>query len=325
MEQNERVQIQQGTELSGSRGKRHGLPNELWNNRVLYLMTLPGILFFAVFSYYPLLGLQIAFRNFNVVDGMWKSPFAGLKYFEVFLKSPFAFEVTFNTLYLNLLFILTGLVVAVTIAVLLNEVRQSLLKRFFQSTMFLPFFLSWVIISALVYSFLNDKYGALNQLLSSLDLPTQTWYNRPDLWRGILTFVNTWQSFGYNVVIYLAVIVSIDVEMYESARIDGANRFHEIFRITIPQLIPTIVLLTLLGLGKIFYGNFAMIYSIVGDNGMLLGRTDVIDTYVFRAMRTQGDFSTATAVGLLQSVLGFCVVMVMNRLSKKYDEDMGLF
>lgn len=325
MEQNDSIHVQKVNNERESKIQNHGFLYELWNNRVLYFMALPGVLFFAIFSYYPLMGLQIAFRDFNVVDGMWKSPFVGLKYFQVFLKSPFAFELTFNTLYMNILFILVGLIVAVTIAILLNEVRHSLLKKFFQSSMFLPFFLSWVIISALVYSFLNDKYGALNQVLIGMGLPTQTWYNKPGLWRGILAFVNTWQSFGYNVVIYLAAIVSIDVEMYESAKIDGANRFHEIFKITIPQLIPTIVLLTLLGLGKIFYGNFAMIYSIVGDNGMLLSKTDVIDTYVFRAMRTQGDFSTATAIGLIQSILGFCVVMVMNKLAKKWDESMGLF
>jgi putative aldouronate transport system permease protein len=305
--------------------RRSSIIHELFSNRVLYFMALPGLLFFAIFSYYPLFGLQIAFRDFNVVDGMWHSPFVGMKFFQVFLKSPFAFEVTFNTLYLNLLFMVTGLLVSVTIAILLNEITNNLLKRFMQSAMFLPFFLSWVIISALVYSFLNDKYGALNQLLISFGFHGQTWYNKPGLWRGILTFINTWQSFGYSVVIYLAAIISIDAQMYEAAKIDGANKFDEIFRITIPQLIPTAVLITLLGLGKIFYGNFAMIYSIIGDNGMLLRSTDIIDTYVFRAMRVQGDYSTATAVGLIQSVLGFCVVIIMNKLAKKWDDSMGLF
>jgi ABC-type polysaccharide transport system permease subunit len=191
--------------------------------------------------------------------------------------------------------------------------------------MFFPYFLSWVIISALVYSFLNDKFGALNMVLKSIGLQPVTWYNEPGLWRGILTVINTWQSFGYNVVIYLAAIVSINNELYESAKIDGASKFDEIFRITLPQITPTIVLMLLLALGRIFYGNFGMIYAIIGDNGVLNKTTDVIDTYIYRAMRSDGDFSTGTAIGLFQSVCGFITVMIFNKLAKKYDDSMGLF
>lgn len=298
---------------------------EMKQNWVLYLMTLPGILFLLVFSYYPFSGVQIAFREYNFVDGIWHSPFIGLKYFKAFFKSKFFAEVTVNTLYLNVLFLIIGLITAVTIAILLNELLSDKLRRVFQSAMFFPYFLSWIIISAIVYSFLNDKFGAVNAFLQSHGLATHTWYNMPQLWRGILTFINTWQSFGYNVIIYLAVIVSIDSEMYEAASIDGAGKLVQIFRITLPQLVPTVMLLTLLALGKIFYGNFSMIYSIIGDNGVLLPKTDIIDTYVFRAMRVDGSFSLATAVGLFQSTLGFVVVLLFNKLAKLYDENMGLF
>lgn len=308
-------------------GKRRksGVFFELWTNRTLYLMTLPGLLFLAIFSYYPMLGIQIAFKDYNVLDGIWGSPFAGLKWFEFFFKSIYAPEVTFNTLFLNVLFITSGLIVSVTIAILLNEITKNYLRRIFQSAMFFPYFLSWIIISALVYSLLNDKYGALNVFLKNMGLQPHAWYNMPELWRGILTVINTWQSFGYGVVIYLAVIVSIDREMYESARIDGANRFDEILRITLPHLIPTMVILTLLAIGRIFYGNFGMIYAIIGENGVLINKTDIIDTYVFRAMRSQGEFSMATAVGLFQSVLGFICVIIFNKLAKRYDDSMGLF
>lgn len=304
---------------------KHGILFELFQNRALYLMALPGIAFLLIFSYYPMLGIQIAFRDYNFQDGIWHSPFVGFKYFEIFFKSPYAGNLLFTTLYLNILFIVTGLVVSVSIAILLNEITNNLVRRVFQSSMFFPYFLSWVIISALVYSFLNDKFGALNMLLKSMGFSTVTWYNEPGLWRGILTVINTWQSFGYNVVIYLAAIVSINNELYESARIDGASKFDEIFRITLPQLFPTIVLMLLLALGKVFYGNFGMIYSIIGDNGILNKTTDIIDTYIFRAMRNNGDFSTGTAVGLFQSVCGFITVVVFNKLVKKYDDTMGLF
>ena len=305
--------------------KKHGIIFELKKNWVLYMMTLPAVVFLLIFSYYPLTGLQIAFRDYNVVDGIWKSPFAGIKYFKDFFQSAYASQVTFNTLYLNLLFIVVGHVFAVTIAILLNEVINEKLKKVFQVSMFFPYFLSWVIISAIVYSFLNDKFGVLNTFLAGIGLPTHAWYNMPQLWRGILTVINTWQSFGYNVIIYLAVIVSIDSQIYEAARIDGANKMDEIFKITIPQMMPTIVLLLLLALGKIFYGNFGMLYAIIGDNGVLLKNTDVIDTYVFRAMRTDGAYSLATAVGLYQSVLGFVLVLIFNKLAKMYDDTMGLF
>lgn len=315
--------IEKTKAVKSREGKKFVL--EMRKNWPLYLMTIPGIIFLLVFSYYPFLGVQIAFREYNFVDGIWKSPFVGLKYFKAFFNSKYFSEVTVNTLYLNMLFLIVGLVTAVTIAILLNEMVSNKLKKLFQSSMFFPYFLSWIIISAIVYSFLNDKYGAVNTFLQSIGLHPHTWYNMPDLWRGILTFINTWQSFGYNVIIYLAVIVSIDSEMYEAASIDGANKITQIFRITIPQLIPTMILLSLLALGHIFYGNFGMIYSIIGDNGALLHKTDVIDTYVFRAMRVDGSFSLATAVGLFQSSLGFVVVLLFNKLAKLYDDSMGLF
>lgn len=306
--------------------KRKGFFSELWENKVLYLMTLPGLIFLAIFSYYPMLGIQIAFKDYNFVDGIWGSPFVGLKWFETFFKSIFAKEVIFNTLYLNFLFITIGTIFAILIAIMLNELISNSLRRIFQSLMFFPYFLSWITISALVYSLLNDRYGALNSLLRNLGLETYTWYNMPDLWHGILTVINSWQSYGYYVVIYLAVIVSIDKEIYESAKIDGANRLQEIVKITIPHLIPTVILLTLIALGKIFYGNFQMIYSIIGEaNGLLTSKTDIIDTYVFRIMRQNGDFSTAAAVGLFQSILGFILVTISNKMVKKYDDTMGLF
>jgi len=311
--------------INKSKKKKHGFVYEMKKNWALYLMSTPAVAFLLVFAYYPMLGIQIAFKEYNIVDGMWKSPFVGLLYFKAFFKSRFFAGVTINTLYLNLLFIVSMTVVSITIALLLNEVTSSKLKKIYQTAMFFPYFISMIIVSAIVYSLLNDKYGAINGFLKSMGLQTHVWYNMPELWRGILTFINTWQGFGYTVIIYLAVIVSMDPQLYEAARTEGANKLQEIFLITLPQLIPTIVIMTLLALGGIFRGNFGLIYTIVGDNGMLLGKTDVIDTYVFRLMRVDGSFSLATAVGLYQSVLGFVVVLTFNKLAKLYDDSMGLF
>jgi len=308
-----------------SKKKKHGFFFEIKKNFALYSMTIPALLFLLVFSYYPMCGIQIAFKEYNIMDGMWKSPFVGLLYFKAFFESRFFTQVTINTLYLNLIFIVSMTVVSISIALLLNEVTNSKLKKTFQTAMFFPYFISMIIVSAIVYSLLNDKYGAINALLKHIGLQTHAWYNMPDLWRSILNIINTWQGFGYTVIIYLAVIVSMDPQLYEAARTEGASRLQEIFLITLPQLVPTIIIMTLLALGGIFKGNFGLIYTIVGDNGMLLGKTDVIDTYVFRLMRVDGSFSLATAVGLYQSVLGFVVVLVFNKLSKLYDDSMGLF
>jgi len=305
--------------------RKHFFLYEMKRNWELYLMTIPAVVFLLVFSYYPMLGIQIAFKEYNIVDGMWKSPFVGLLYFKAFIKSRFFGQVTFNTLYLNFLFIVSMTVVSLTIALLLNEITSSKLKKIFQTAMFFPYFISMIIVSAIVYSLLNDKYGAINALLRSMGLQTHVWYNMPELWRGILTFINTWQGFGYTVIIYLAVIISMNPEIYEAARTEGASKLQEIFMITLPQLIPTIIIMTLLALGGIFKGNFGLIYTIVGDNGMLLSKTDVIDTYVFRLMRVDGSFSLATAIGFYQSILGFVVVLTFNKLSKLYDDSMGLF
>lgn len=298
---------------------------ELVRNKVLYLMAIPGLVFFAIFSYFPYAGMQIAFKDYNFVDGIWKSPFVGLKNFEFFLKSGFALPITLNTLYLNFLFLVFGFAVSLIMAILINEMRGRFLKRYFQSALFLPHFLSWIIISAFVYNLLNERYGMLNTLLGTFGVKPVAWYNAVGLWRGILTILSVWQGSGFTMIIFLAVITSIDVQLYESAKIDGARRINEILNITIPHLIPTVVILMLLAAGKMFYGNFGMIYPIVGDSGPAIKVTDVIDTYVFRLMKNDSEFSLSTAIGLYQSVLGFILVVVSNKLVKKFDDSMGLF
>jgi len=298
---------------------------ELYKNKILYGMTVPGIAFFLIFNYVPLYGLLLAFKSYNFQDGILGSPWVGLKNFEFYFNSIFAAQTTFNTLLLNGLFIGVGLVVQVSIAILLNEVKINTCRKWFQSAMFLPYFLSWIIVSAFVYNLLSDRYGILNSLLRSMDMATVAWYNKPEYWILILVIAYLWKHTGFYVVVYLAAIVGIDGELYEAAKIDGANRFQNIRYITLPSLMPTIVIMLLLSIGRIFYGDFQMIYALIGDNGILMPTTDVIDTYVYRAMRISGDFGMATAVGLYQSVLGFALVAGTNWLVRKYDKDMALY
>lgn len=305
--------------------KLGGVLHELHINRSLYLMTIPAFLFLIVFNYVPLYGIQIAFRNFNVVDGISHSPFIGLKNFTFFFKSDFFLSITFNTLFLNFLFISFGLIMQVTTAILINEIFNMRLKKVFQTTMFFPYFISWVIITALVTALLSEKFGVVNQLLRSMNMPTVVWFNEPKLWPAILTISSVWKGLGYGVVIYLAKIASIDAEIYESSRIDGANKFREIFHITLPMLVPTIILLLLIAIGGMFRGDFGMIYSLVGDNGLLLSTTEVIDTYVYRAMRANSQYGMAAAVGLYQSVMGLVLVLLSNYLVKRFDNSMAIF
>ena len=299
---------------------------EIWTNRALYSMTLPGIIFFFLFSYLPLFGLVLAFKNFNVVDGIFGSPWVGLDNFKFYFKSQFAFITTFNTLFLNILFISIGLVVEVVIALLLSELKGTRLKKIYQSALFFPAFVSWIIVSLLLYNLLNDKFGIINNLiLAPMHIAPIPWYNKPEYWRGILVASYLWKNTGYYVVIYLAAILGIDQEMIEAARIDGTNKLQEIWHITLPHLKTTIAVMLFLQLGRVFFGDFQMIYAIIGDNGMLFPTTDIIDTYVYRALRLNGDLGMGAAVGLYQAILGFIVVIVVNKLGKRYDENLSIF
>ncbi len=291
---------------------------EMKKNYIFYFMALPGVIFLFLFSYVPLPGLVLAFKNYNFQDGIFGSPWAGLNNFAFFFGSDKAFAITFNTLYLNLLFIVFGLVFQIGSAILINEVGNKHFKRTVQSIQFLPYFFSWVVVSGLIYSLFSSELGSVNRALEFLGMQPVSWYNDPAYWRPILVCTNLWKFTGYGAIIYLSTITGISMEYYEAARMDGASKLQQIKYITLPLLVPTAIILTLLSIGRIFYGDFGMMYSIVKDNGLLLKTTEVIDTYVYRSMRIIGDMSFASAVGLYQSVAGFIIVYTTNWLSKKY-------
>jgi len=291
------------------------------NQFVFYLMILPGVLFFFVFSYLPMLGVIIAFKEYNFSDGILGSPWAGLSNFEFFFTSPDLFRVTYNTLFLNVLFIGFGTLFAISVAILLNEIRSRKGARIFQTAIFFPYFISWIVVSLILGTFLATDKGIINNLLADLGLNRIEFMNSPELWPLILVVVYLWKTTGYGVIIYLAAITGINPEYYEAARIDGASRFQQIYHILLPQLVPTILILVILAVGRIFHGDFGMIYALVGDNGQLYPTTDVIDTYVFRSMRTLGDMGMTSAVGLYQSLMGFIMVVLTNWFSRKLNDD----
>jgi len=299
--------------------------SELRRNRYLYILALPGILFFIIFNYLPMFGIIISFKDYSVVKGIWGSEWSGLSNFKFFFTSGHAARVTFNTLFLNALFIIVGTITQSAVAIMLNELSSKFYKKLTQSLIFLPYFMSWVVVGVISLSLFDTQTGMLNMVLKFLGMGPVSWYTNAELWRPLLLVFYTWKWTGYGAVIYLAVISNIDLQYYEASIIDGAGKWQQIRYVTIPFLTPTVIILVLLAIGRIFYGDFGMIYGLIGDNGMLFRTTDVIDTYVYRALRQMGDFGMASAIGLYQSVMGFVIVMISNHLAKRFREESALF
>lgn len=249
----------------------------------------------------------------------------GFQNFKFFFASQNAFRVTFNTLYLNVLFILTGTFMSVLLALLLNELRCRWFTKVTQAVMLFPNYISWVMVSYILLSLFSNSYGIVNITMENLGMETINWYAKPEVWPIILVLMRIWKGAGMNAIIFLAAITSIDSSLYEAAAIDGANRRQMMWRITLPLVMPTVIIMTLLSLGKIMYGDFGMIYALVGDNGTLYSTTDIIDTYIFRALRQVGDISQSTAIGLFQSAIGFILVYGSNWLARKFYPEGALY
>ncbi|KEQ24946.1 ABC transporter permease [Paenibacillus tyrfis] len=297
---------------------------EITRNRQLYILAVPGMIFLAIFSYIPMLGHLIAFQRFQPVKGIWGSQWVGFDNFKFFFGGHDWLRVTFNTVYLNLLFLIFGIGIAIVLAIIVNEVRSALIKKLSQSFIFLPYFISWLVVSLMMLAFMSTE-GLVNNLLKSAGIDGVNWYQSVHLWPFLLTLVYIWKFSGYYSIIFLAAIVGISSEYYESAKIDGATRFQQIVHITIPSIRSVIVVLMLLGVGRIFFGDFGMIYGIIGDNSILYPTTDVIDTYSFRALRQLGNFGMSSAVVLYQSMMGLVTILIFNRIAKKIDPDSSLF
>ncbi len=301
--------------------------HEIAKNRYLYLLTVPGIVFLIVFNYLPMVGLYLSFVDYNPMAGLYgmKSEFVGLSNFEFFFGSGDWVAITFNTLYLNALFIVTGLAVQMFMAIGLNEVAGNRFKKLAQSFMFLPNFLSWTVVSIFSIAVFSTDTGVVNAVLTALGLEPINFYQDASKWPLILVLLKLWKGVGFGTVIYLATLAGMDQEMFEAAKIDGASRFQSILYLTLPMLKTTTILLLILSVGGIFYGDFGMIYALIGDNPLLRPTTDVIDTYVYRALRMNNDIGMSSAVGLFQAFVGFILVVSVNGITRKIEKDSALF
>ncbi len=305
--------------------KKQGFIFELKKNKALFLMLSPAIIFFITFQYYPMSGIVLAFKKYHFNKGIWGSPWVGFENFDFFFRSGNAFNITKNTVVYNLIFIVTGLILQILVALIIYELSSKFIKKYVQGAMLIPYFISWVVVGTFVYNLLNYEYGVVNNVLSAFGMDPLNFYNSADAWPGILVFANNWKSIGYSSLIYLAALLGIDKTLYEAAKIDGATFSQRVRHITLPLLTPTIVTLLLLSIGQIFRGNFEMFYNLVGTNGVLYNATDVIDTYVFRALLQGSDMGMTTAIGLYQSVLCFVIIMSVNAIIKRVNKEYSLF
>lgn len=292
---------------------------------LLFVMLLPATAYAIIFSYTPMTGIILAFKNYKYSGGIYFSPWVGLQNFKFLQIAGKLGMVTRNTLLYNAAFILLGVVFEMGVAIMLNELRKKWFRKGAQTMMFLPYFLSWVVVGALMYNIFNYERGVVNYALRAMGLDAFDLYNDPGAWPFVLISLRLWKFTGYGSVIYLAAISSLDQEMYEAATIDGANAWQKIRRITIPSLIPTMMILVLLGIGNIFRGDFGLFYQTVKTSALLQPTTDIIDTYVFRMLINTGDVGMAAAAGLYQSVLCFVTIVVCNGLVRKVQPDYALY
>ncbi len=298
---------------------------KMYKYRTLLLMLLPAVMFFLVFCYIPMFGAIIAFKSLDYNSGILGSPWVGLQNFKFMFLSGNLLSVTRNTVLYNLVFIIINNTFEITLAIMLAELSGKYFKKITQSLTFLPYFLSWVVVGAIVYNLFNYETGLTNGILKTLNMQTVNMNSYPVAWIFIIIFFCLWKNIGYGSVVYLAAVTGIDAQMYEAAEIDGANIFNRIRHITIPSLTPTIIILVLLSIGQIFRGDFSMFYQIVGGNSLVYNTTDVIDTFVTRSLLETREFGMSSAAGLFQSVLCFLIVNVVNYVVRKVDKDYALF
>ena len=303
---------------------------DLWKNRAWLLMVLPGTIWLLVFSYLPMFGTVLAFKNFKIspggfIESLINSDWVGFDNFKFLFTSGDAFRITRNTVLYNLVFIVLGLVFAVFVAITLNEIANKKLAKIYQTSMLFPHFLSWVIVSYFVFSFLSVDKGMMNSMLGVFGIEPISWYSEPDKWPGILIFMNVWKGVGYGSIVYLAAIVGIDKTYFEAATIDGASKWQQIKNITIPLLIPLMIILTIMAIGGIFRSDFGLFYQVPRNSAILYPVTDVIDTYIYKGLMNMGNIGMSTAAGLYQSLVGFILIMITNRIVKKIDPEYGLF
>ncbi|EGT5619079.1 sugar ABC transporter permease [Clostridium perfringens] len=299
------------------------------NNKELLLLTIPGAIWFLVFAYLPMFGVIVAFKRWRIHGGFFESlmnsKWVGFDNFKFLFQSSDAWLITKNTVLYNIVFIILGIVLPVTLAILLNELLNKKLAKFYQSSMFLPYFLSWVVVSYCLYAFLSPEKGYVNGILQSMGGKGISWYTEPKYWPFIIIFMSQWKAVGYGTVVYLASICGIDKSYYEAAMIDGASKFQQIKYITVPLLKPVMIIMFITSIGGMFRGDLGLFYQLPKDSGALYPVTNVIDTYVYRGLMNLGDIGMSSAASLYQSFVGLILILTSNAIVRKVDEENAFF
>lgn len=299
------------------------------NNKELLLLTIPGAIWFLVFAYLPMFGVVVAFKRWKIHGGFFESlvnsKWVWFDNFKFLFQSSDAWLITKNTILYNLVFIILGIVLPVTLAILLNELLNKKLAKFYQSSMFLPYFLSWVVVSYCLYAFLSPEKGYINGILQTMGIKGVSWYTEPKYWPFIIIFMSQWKAVGYGTVVYLASICGIDKSYYEAAMIDGASKIQQIKYITVPLLKPVMIIMFITSIGGMFRGDLGLFYQLPKDSGALYPVTNVIDTYVYRGLMNLGDIGMSSAAGLYQSFVGLILILTSNAIVRKVDEENAFF
>lgn len=282
----------------------------------LHLMLLPGVLCTLVFSYIPMAGIVMAFQKFIPIKGIFKSKFVGLANFEYMLSLPNIYSVVWNTVFIAVLKIIAGLIFPIIFALLLNEVSKDFFKRSVQTIIYLPFFLSWVILGGILIDILSPSSGVVNQLLVSIGIEPIYFLGDSKWFPFTLIVSDTWKNFGYNAVIYLAALTGINPTLYEAAIVDGANRWKQTIYVTIPGIMPIVTLMAVLSLGNVLNAGFEQVFNLYSPQVYSSG--DIIDTLVYRIGLVDAQYSLATAIGLFKSLVAFGLIILSNKLANKY-------
>lgn len=298
-------------------------------NKELLLLTLPGTIWFLIFAYLPMFGIIIAFKDWRVQGGflesLVKSEWVWFKNFKFLFSSSDAWLITKNTILYNLVFIILGIVLPVTLAILLKELHNKKLSKYFQTSMFLPYFLSWVVVSYCLYAFLSPDKGYVNSIRSNFGLSPISWYTESKYWPFIIIFMSQWKAVGYGTVVYLASICGIDKSYYEAALVDGASKWQQIKSITIPLLKPVLIIMFITSIGGMFRSDFGLFYQLPKNSGALYPVTNVIDTYVYRGLNNLGNIGMSSAASLYQSLVGLVLILTANGIVRKVDEENAFF
>ena len=312
---------------SKTRTKEKGILRNTWENKTLFLMALPVVILLILFNYVPMFGSVVAFKRFNYGDGIWKSPWVYFDNFKfLFSMKDLTWRMLRNTVGYYVLFTAVGLVFNVALAIALNECRKKYFAKVSQTLMIMPTFISYVAVSYIVNCFLDPGNGILNSILEAMGRDPVAWYNEAQRWPVILTIVNVWKNTGYGSVVYLSALAGMDQELFEAAELDGATKWQQIRRITLPLLVPMISIMLLMGLASIMTSNTGLFYQVTRNSPLLYSTTQTIDTYVLNALMSGStDFGPSSAVSLFQSVVGCVMCIGVNLIVRRIDPDSALF